>query len=179
MKTNVMLDLECLGVSAGCKLLSIGAVVFGPQGTHQTPRFDAAVLRHLQPPALVENPDTVNWWAGQSEAARARVFGADNGAKPLHVVLADFTGWLYSIDKKALVWGNGADFDLPILGAAYHACGMAQPWGNWSGRCYRTLKGLRPMVPFVRSGVHHDALHDAISQADHAAQILNLLGAWE
>lgn len=175
-KINVMLDLETLGTAPGCKVISIGAVVFTAAGVSDTERFSAVISRHLQPPLLVEDPETVAWWGRQSAEAQARLFGPSAPVAPMAKVLADFATW---IPSGALVWGNGADFDQPLLSAAYRACGMRQPWGNWNGRCYRTLKGLSPAIRMQRQGVHHDALDDAISQARHAVAILNSKGGWE
>jgi exodeoxyribonuclease VIII len=81
--------------------------------------------------------------------------------------------------KDFLVWGNGADFDLPILSAAYVAAGFGgPPWKPYNGRCYRTLKNLRPDVPRPeRRGTAHNALDDAVFQAEHAIALLAALRA--
>jgi hypothetical protein len=165
-----MVDLETLGTRAGCKIISIGAVEFCPvAGVSATRQFSSRINRYTQPPCLWEDPDTVAWWGRQSAEARARLFGTDGPVPHMHDVLREFAEWL---GRDVLVWGNGADFDNPILSAAYAALGWRQPWGNWNGRCYRTLKDLRPGIKLVRTGVHHDALDDAISQAEHAVRIL-------
>jgi inhibitor of KinA sporulation pathway (predicted exonuclease) len=72
----------------------------------------------------------------------------------------------------ALVWGNGADFDNPILAAAYRATGISQGWKPYNGRCYRTIKNLAPQVRLVRTGTHHNALDDARAQAQHLLDIV-------
>lgn len=179
MKTNVMVDLETLGTRPGCKVVSIGAAVFDSAGVSDTQQFRAIINRYLQPTALHENIGTLVWWSTQSTEAKARIFDTPAQAKPLTVALADFSDWINSLGPDVLVWGNGADFDNPILSAAYYACGLAQPWGQWNSRCYRTLKNLRPDIKLVRTGLHHDALDDATSQAAHAVSILNAIGGWE
>ena len=189
LKTNVMVDLETLGTKPGCKVMSIGAVVFSPQGVHCPERnplvapnnlhtFHRIIARDGQG-TLTEDPDTVAWWAKQSREAYDRLFGAQVDNVPLHMALAHFANWLNGLGGEVLVWGNGADFDNPILAAAYAAHGQPQPWGAWNGRCYRSLKGLRPGIKLRRTGTHHDALDDAISQAAHAAELLNDIGGWE
>lgn len=176
LKINVMVDLETLGKRAGCKVLAIGAQVFTPTGGEQS--FYRVIDRNSQPD-LLEDPDTVAWWAKQSKEAQARLFADDVVKVDLKVALADFTAWVNTLGGEVLVWGNGADFDNPILSAAYDSVGLPQAWGPWNGRCYRTLKGLRPGIKLVRQGVHHDALDDARSQADHAVEILNDFDGWE
>lgn len=176
LKVNVMIDLETLGKRAGCKVLAIGAQVFTPAGCEQS--FYRVIDRNSQPD-LLEDPDTIAWWAKQSKEAQARLFADDIARTDLKVALAEFTAWINTLGGEVLVWGNGADFDNPILSAAYDSVGLFQAWGPWNGRCYRTLKGLRPDIKLVRQGVHHDALDDALSQAAHAVEILNAFGGWE
>ena len=175
-KTNVMVDLETLGTKPGCKVMAIGATVFSQDGLGST--FYRAIKRDGQAP-LLEDPDTLAWWAKQSDEARGRLFGANVDNVSLHDALEEFTRWLSVLGDEVLVWGNGADFDNPILSAAYSACGKPQPWGPWSGRCYRTLKNLRPDIKLKRQGVYHDALDDALSQAAHAVELLTAIGGWE
>lgn len=181
--TDVMLDLETLGTRPGCKILAIGAVVFGPDGLGKefyTP-VDHGSQVMMDPP----DPSTVEWWARQSKEAQAAVFDVE-GAPTLPVALTKFNSWLASVavaDARGKllvnVWGNGADFDNPILGEAYHRTNMSQPRSHYSNRCYRTLKNLAPEVPLTsRIGTHHNALDDAKSQAVHAVNLMRHLRVW-
>lgn len=179
LKTNVMVDLETLGTRPGCKVMSIGAVVFNPAGVEEQKQFYIDIHRD-QP--LLEQHDTIAWWGGvrkDNPKAYDRIFGSELPRWPLADALNSFTGWLNGLGGEVLVWGNGADFDNPILSAAYTAYGMPQPWGPWNGRCYRTLKGLRSDIRLSRKGTHHNALDDAISQAQHAVELLNATRGWE
>jgi hypothetical protein len=177
---RIMLDLETLGTRPGCAILSIGAVFFS--STHEEwkgPTFYAPVNRlSCLAVGLHEDPATVAWWRGQGSEARVVLAAADLGATPgLAAVLDTFSAWVEAnaLSKDVQVWGNGADFDNPILSAAYVAAGLPQPWGAYSGRCYRTLKALHTKEKLVRSGTHHNALDDAVSQAEHAVRILKAL----
>ena len=166
---RVMIDLETLGRAAGCKILSIGAVVFDEDtGLHE--EFYVRVLREGQH-GLVEDPDTVKWWSEQSEEARTAAFDAPGGVV-LDIALMHFTTWVRSLGADIELWGNGANFDNPILSTAYTACDLPQPWKFWNDRCYRTLKCLFPSVALDRQGTYHHALDDAKSQAEHAVRIL-------
>lgn len=179
LKTNVMVDLETLGTRPGCKIMSIGAVVFNPAGVEEQKQFYTDIHRD-QP--LQEQHDTIAWWEGvrkDNPKAYDRIFGSELKRWPLADALNSFTGWVNELGGEVLVWGNGADFDNPILSAAYTAYGMPQPWGPWNGRCYRTLKGLRSDIRLSRKGTHHNALDDAISQAQHAVELLNATRGWE
>lgn len=178
LKTNVMVDLETLGTRPGCKVMSIGAVVFTPAGVEDK-KFYVDIHRN-QP--LLEQPDTIAWWEGvrkDNPAAYNRIFGSELPRLPMADALNSFASWLSGLGGDVLVWGNGADFDNPILSAAYTAYALPQPWGAWNGRCYRTLKGLRSDIRLLRKGTHHNAMDDAISQAQHAVELLNATRGWE
>jgi hypothetical protein len=185
---NVMLDLETYGTTPGCVVLSIGAVEFGRDGLKSS--FYAAINRQSCLNAgLIEDPDTVAWWSRQSEEAKQTL--RDSESKTASVSLGKAIGqldfWLSQIvgcidnaagRKTLLIWGNGADFDPPILAAACRASGHDVPWPAHGGRCYRTLKNLRPDIHLTRSGLHHNALTDAHSQAEHAIRLIHAVGRW-
>ena len=181
MKYNrVMIDLETLGTRPGCSILSVGAVFFSSSfDPWKGPTFYSAVNRiSCQKAGLEEDLDTVGWWRGQGAEARGVLVAADLGSTPgVEEVLQQFASWLTenAVSKDFQVWGNGADFDNPILEAAYLATGRKRPWGPYSGRCYRTLKALAPQEKIIRTGTHHNALDDAVSQAEHAVRVLKAL----
>jgi exodeoxyribonuclease VIII len=181
--TNIMLDLETLGKEPGCKVLSIGAAVFDAGGTRST--FYVEVARNKGQDMLIEDPDTIEWWARQSAEARTLLNTPDDEKVTLTAALIEFNNWLRSVavtdsrgNLQVAIWGNGADFDNAILGYAYKAVDVKQAWPYWANRCYRTLKSLAPRVRMVRTGTPHHALDDAVSQADHAADIIAELGLW-
>jgi DNA polymerase III epsilon subunit-like protein len=176
---HIMVDLETYGTRAGCGILSIGAVFFDwNKPAWQGPTFYTAVNREsCKAAGLVEQADTLKWWEDQGSKARV-VWQEIETAPPLAAALSLFNDWAHANKKDSIsgLWGNGADFDNPILSAAHHATGVKQPWGPFQGRCYRTLKALRPDVKLVRQGTHHNALDDALSQAEHAVRLLKALG---
>lgn len=174
---RIMLDLETYGTRPGCGILSIGAVFFSStEPDWKGPTFYTAVERSSCAAAgLHEDSDTLTWWARQGSKART-VWQEIETAPQLGAVLLAFHEWMASAaSAEPQVWGNGADFDNPILSACYKAVGLPQPWGAYNGRCYRTLKGLRPDIKMQRTGTHHNALDDAVSQAEHAVRILKAL----
>lgn len=89
-------------------------------------------------------------------------------------VLSNFNIFLDSCcDKDSrLLWGNGSDFDNVILASAYRSCNLEVPWKFWNNRCYRTVKALRPDIKIHRSGTYHNALDDAVSQAEHLMRMI-------
>lgn len=174
---NLMNDLETLGTVPGCSILSIGAVRFDPHLNKLGDEFYVVVNRQSCLDAgLFEMQDTVNWWNKQSAEARKVLdqAGDESQSVPLPLALAQFTDFC---KKKpgTLVWGNGADFDNPLLAVAYYRCNMTQGWGPWNGRCYRTFKNLAKHIKPEREGTYHNALDDAKTQARHFMAILNHL----
>lgn len=173
---HVMLDLETLGTAPGCKVLSIGAVVFSADGLGAEHYVE--LIREDQG-NLTENPDTLKWWMGQPAEVRDRLFEPSPEKISLPASLAGFNTWLGSLGtpRDICMWGNGADFDQPILLAGYRQAGIKHAWGTYNNRCYRTLKALAPELKMGgnRVGAKHNALDDAKSQALHAVQIFDKL----
>lgn len=180
---HVMHDLETLGTDPGCVILSIGAITFDPHGMGLS--FYQTINRQTCYNAgLTDNPATLEWWRRQSEEARKVLTESQElSTCSLGIALFQFTEYLNRIAgaggiNNVKIWGNGADFDKPILGTAYKMCGFNQPWAPYNGGCYRTLKNLRPEIKLIRSGTAHNALIDAIDQAKHAIALLNDVKGW-
>lgn len=180
---NIMVDLETLGTVPGCSILSIGAVYFGPDGLAEDDIYLVIRRDSCVAAGLHEDPDTLAWWGRQSVEARTVLDVASrdwdptistSGAQPLTGALAAFTEFCRK-GVNVKVWGNGADFDNPILACAYKAVGLKLGWPPYNGRCYRTLKNMVNGPKLQRVGTHHNALDDARSQALHAVQLLRLL----
>ncbi len=189
-----MMDLETLGLKPGCVVLAIGAVMFDEVTGKLGETFYVTINQQSCLDAgLTIDPETMAWWKKQSPDARRLLDETSgSGGTPLTSALAMFTewcvttqykDWLYVDDlttpknkmmSKLEMWGNGADFDNPILDAAYRAVGGVVPWGPFNGRCYRTLKSLFRTVTMKRVGTHHNALDDAKSQARHAINLLRV-----
>lgn len=180
---DVMLDLETLGTHPGCTILSIGAVAFDPVTGAIGPEFHAVVNRvSCYEFGLREQLETLAWWNEQSEEAKTTLKAASGpGSFLIDVALRKFSFFLREVESNIgsgiRVWGNGADFDQPILAAAYHATATELPWKHWNSRCYRTLKSLDPMTKAVRDGTHHNAVDDARTQAIHACLLMQRVRA--
>lgn len=181
---HIMLDLETLGTKPGCKILSIGACTFNPYGFERFPRQE--IYLKLDPEKgqilLHENEDTINWWKKQSETAKKDAF---SGKLDLLSACSAFNNWLDSLKslyktQEIHIWGNGKDFDEPILEEAFFVAGIKPIWNRENSYCFRHMKSDRvyheiKKFPFV--GTVHNALYDAIHQADWAEKICTVLRA--
>lgn len=182
--THIMLDKETLGTVPGCIGLSIGAVEFFPEQNKLGREFYCVInvtssLEHY----LREEKATRDWWDKQSAAARVVLTEAQDPATslPLPDALTKFNSWQksMSLSKSIRLYGNGADFDNPILRVMYDAANIKPYAYTYGGRCYRTLKNLDELLgpefrarKLERAGTHHNALDDAKSQAQHLMDII-------
>jgi hypothetical protein len=177
---EVMLDLETLGTKPGCPVLSIGAVFFNRQTGLLGAEFYCAIYSKDQAArGLVASADTIAWWKEQSAEARTVIQLAGKLATSTRMPLAldQFTAFLESSKggiKNVKIWGNGSDFDQPILSKCFDVVGMKQPWEFWNNRCFRTMKAMlpKPVVAAKRIGVYHNALDDAKTQAVYLLEAL-------
>jgi len=167
-----MLDLETLGTAPGSAILSIGAVVFGIEDGLGEELHLTIALESCKKNGLTVSAATEQWWMRQSKEAWS---AASAGGRPLRTVLAKFDRfWLDSGAER--IWGHGANFDQPLLEAAYTAIGWKAPWPYHAARCTRTLYELAGVTPDRSIGTHHNALDDAKAQARAAIEALRRLG---
>lgn len=184
--SEVVIDLETLGTSSGCVVLSIGAVAvrpphpgkfFGLVGAHPGEigkTFHIVLSRDDQRRiGMWEDPKTIDWWQEQSNAARLTLDASCCCSEPVVESLKIFNDWMEQFDFETVrVWGNGSDFDNVILSKLYATAGVRLPWKFYNNRCYRTFKGLHRHIKLNRIGVFHNALSDAMSQAVHLLELM-------
>lgn len=174
---DVMVDLETAGNRPHAPITAIGAVSFDARAGLLGETFYAPV--DLRTSAIGDakiDPDTFLWWLEQSEPARRGI--TDGERLPISVALCNFTNWLHekcAPQSAVRIWGNGAAFDNVILAETYRRAGLLKPWMFWNDRCFRTMKAMYPNIDMARTGTHHNALDDAISQAEHLIHIRKTL----
>ena len=172
--THIMIDIETMGTAPGSAIVSLGAVVFDPlAGTLGETFYQVTSLDSCLEAGLTTEAGTILWWMQQSDAARAQLTAPD--AQPLIPALSDFTSW-WQHQGGQFIWGHGANFDEPLLSAAYRAVGAAPPWKFWDARCTRTIFALTGERPDRAKGTHHNALDDAKAQAEAVCRAYKKLG---
>jgi len=168
---DIMLDLETMGTSSDAAIIAVGACWFDVEKkTIGSTFFEVVDLQSSVDAGLKMDASTVMWWMRQSDEARGAF---DRKGHTLNYVLQKFQQWIGDSAEVVKIWGNGASFDNAILSNAYSKAGLIHPWNFWNDRCYRTKKADRPDVKMIRSGTHHNALDDAMSQAEHLIDIYN------
>ena len=170
---RIMLDIETTGKTPGCNILSIGATTFFcPQRTN----FYRGIHWDNLNPDFCNETDTMEWWREQKQEVAAAAFGGKN---TYCQALQDFTNFIHERQRGHSglhIYANGAAFDFPILEYAYKAVGLNIPWNYFERQCYSTLKAHFQRVPKPKfEGNKHDALDDAINQANHCEAILKFI----
>jgi hypothetical protein len=163
-----MIDLETLGIQAGCPVISIGAVFFDVDSKQLGPSFYGVLdlTKQIKDGRKVDG-DTIKWWMQQDGAAK-KLF-SDTAKEPVFV-LNTFLRWVQTATttKTSMVnvWGNGATFDITILEEFMKFYNVGTFWK------YSNVMDLRTFRRFVakgkkieNAGVKHNALDDAIAQA--------------
>lgn len=170
---RIMLDIETTGKTPGCNILSIGATTFFcPQRTN----FYRGIHWDNLNPDFCNETDTMEWWREQKQEVAAAAFGGKN---TYCQALQDFTNFIHERQRGHSglhIYANGAAFDFPILEYAYKAVGLNIPWNYFERQCYSTLKAHFQRVPKSWfEGSKHNALDDAINQANHCEAILKFI----
>lgn len=153
---NVMIDIETMGTSPGCAIVSIGAIKFDIHTGEISDRFYASVdLQNCLDVGLTIDSKTLLWWMAQSAQAREKVCEGKNTLEHALTLLGKF------IDSDSHVWGNSASFDCGILTAAYKKLNMQLPWYFWNEKCFRTINNLFPgNHPKKDAAKAHDPIYD-------------------
>lgn len=164
MSKKIMIDLETLDTTTGAAIVSIGATKFDERGVHWDHFYQT--IQWSQQDGVISR-ETLTWWLSQPPAVQAAL--TDTAAILLAPALIALQQWMGS---EAEVWAGPATFDIPILQRAFEQASIPVPWAFYSTRCYSTLRKLNPDIKRVASAIPHNALEDAIAQAEHAVQLL-------
>lgn len=177
MPYSIMLDLETLSTRPDATILTFGACRFNPykqeditQGIYFRIDVDSQVDlgRHV-------DEDTVEWWGRQSEDVREEAMSPDN-----RIGLVEFTKQLNRFIVGAdLIWAQGLVFDIVILENLYRQLGLPCPWQFWQIRDSRTLLSTLGDPREKNKAGLHNALEDAVSQAQAVQFVFKEAGITE
>ncbi len=173
MANMLMVDLETLATTPDAVVASIGMVAFDPYEQNLTAEFYGTLSLAGQERRRID-PNTLNWWLGQSPAAIGTTFPKQPSMRSLETLCKNVTSF-YQINRCVEVWSHGATFDVPILEHIYKQLGLKVPWGFRDVRCSRTVCELA-RVEVERKGVAHNAGSDALFQARYVMGVFKQLG---
>lgn len=176
---HFMIDLETLSTSPNATITQIGVVAFDRHGVKDEGlRIDVDPEEQIQAGQDV-SWSTIEWWLNQSDAARDGLTGPPRRltmSQALRMTSEYFERYCGDPWKRR-AWSNGAGFDVVIMEGAYRRYKALCPWNFSRVRDVRTLAALCPNVERVQPEVAHDALSDAIAQAEWMIACARDLGA--
>lgn len=172
------IDMETLSTEHNAALLSIGAVIHDFGTGQQVDTFYANITPESSIAAgLNVSESTKAWWSKQGQAAQD-VLSVDQ--RPLRDVLVDFAKWLAGHGVQYAI-GNGPRADNQWLESACKAVGMQSPIKYWGDLDMRTLTFIGTHILGLDhwhntfKGVKHNALHDAINEAEFCNAVFQKL----
>ena len=170
-----MIDLETMGIRPTSAIVSIGVCLFDDIKIVDT-FYTPVNLQSCRDVGLTTDKSTEEWWQKQSAEARAAWQTSD--APRINEALKSMNDWMLQRSPVSVCrpWGNGADFDLTIIGYAFNAIEANPPWKFYNHACFRTMKNMFDVPVPQRLGTHHHALDDAIHQATHLQLICKTYG---
>lgn len=169
MTRRIMLDIETLSThNTNAVVLSVGAVEWTMNKERVIFTSKCSwVLNLAEQFALGRTTmdSTIQWWAKQSDAARAHWLTTS----PCN--LRGFRDGLRSMfngDKECEVWAKGIMFDLGNITSLYYAAGEDTPWHYRAPSdmrvLYRTHTIQRTRPADLLEGPEHDPVADCESQ---------------
>jgi len=176
---DIMIDLETLSTRHDAAIVSIGACYFDIQtGEIGNTFYQTIAMQDSQYFGHI-SADTVRWWLTQNDEARSAISQPNNQLE-INDALSEFDKFRLGGSK---LWSNGSSFDLVILRNAYARCLWNKtPWEYWEERDTRTIVDLAERMTGIKStksmpftGAKHNALNDAIFQAQYVSKAFQLL----
>lgn len=159
-KIHFMVDLETYDTKPTAVILSIGAVVIVDPTQSYYRELDPTTQTYR-----TVSDSTKEWWSKQPMPIPI-------GPYSLYAALSEFTAWIKSFNGEPVIWCKGTDFDVAILANAYEQMYLPVPWKYNNIRDCRTVFKIAGWEP---KKANHNALQDAIDQADDLLGALNKL----
>jgi hypothetical protein len=181
-KVHCMIDLETLSTRPRAAVISLGYALFNEDGALAADEIIFDVEEQIQRGRNVE-ASTVAWWASQGESAKSVFEKSIKYGLTASAGMGKFASVLKEHcpnRKNLLVWGNASTFDI-VLTRDLCEHMAPQHWRLWdypNERCYRTAVNIfdpeKKHAP-ERTGTHHNAMDDAIWQAEYLSILNNRL----
>jgi hypothetical protein len=171
---HVMIDLETLGTTPDCVVLTLGAVKFNPYDLQDPtdPLYLRINVDEQTEKGRIISTSTMKWWVNQSAEAQAEAFSEDDRVS-MDDVTTQLNRYLVGADK---IWAQGPLFDIMILENFYKMLNKPAPWQYWQIRDSRTIFDLGDDSIKTKNTAAHNALADSYCQAVAVQQIYKQRG---
>lgn len=176
MYTNLMIDIETMGLSPKSAIIQIAAVPFSkkgelfelkPRGCHNFEKYVKIGQNNNE-----VNHNTLAWWL-QQDYAREMGENLEHGSLTLFSALYALDSYIDEIrneyGSKIKFWAKNSRFDFSVLNNAYLRLGNYPVWEQSDIHCAMKLfkqmgyPGKGPKINNER-GKAHDALSDCFHQ---------------
>jgi hypothetical protein len=162
-----MVDIETLGVTAGCPVVTIGATLFDPYASDSSEemlRRSILIRVDIADSIKYSNKDeisgeTIRWWFEQDDKAiKALVKGAEPAVSMQEAlntltnffkergsyVDKQFFDGLSALPRASRFWAKDPDFDMQLMRWYYEHPKLDghSPWKFWECRSVRTMQDL-------------------------------------
>lgn len=195
---HVTIDLETASLKSNAAIIQIAAVAWDVDaktmkkrpslydGTNPYIFNEHADLCTCLVNGLDFDHDTIQWWASQSDEAKANLVDSNFELVPIKDMIIDFYEWIRATQKafhadEVIIWAQGTDSDIAILRTVSQILGIKDlPWEYFNVRDSRTfIKTMCELMKikedsevfnmprdenfntFVKGG-KHNALYDAL-----------------
>jgi hypothetical protein len=163
MANHAMFDIETMGFTHGCVVLTLGAVKFDPYNLldPHTPLYVKIDVDEQTSRGRTIDDSTMEWWGKQPQSAQDEAFD-ENGRISMEETTNQLSKYLVGVDK---IWAQGPLFDVCIMEHFYKMIGKPVPWQYWQIRDSRTIGDMGDYSAKTGNKDAHNALADAYSQA--------------
>lgn len=172
MATQISIDIETLGTTAGSQILSVGACSFDKSGKILDKFY--GVVDFNDNHEVLATVSTLKFWISQPPEAVDAIFNHKDKMTEFQL-LSELDKWIKA-KKQPELWANGTKFDLGMLEETYRKHKRVAPWAFNADRCMRTLRKFAGNIDVKYDGIPHYALDDAIWQAKYIAAACTKLG---
>ena len=164
-----MIDIESLDTNPDCVILTIGAVLFNPEGDGIIDKLELRpTIEDQTALGRTINEDTLRWWGEQSEEAQEEALG-DRDRVSFQDCMETLYKWCWRYNAGC-AWSNGASFDLVVMESAWRQLGQnIPPWQFWKIRDTRTAYAIAGVK--LKDGGHSTS-HKAVEDAERQAIVL-------
>ena len=167
MATHGMIDLETLGVTNDCAILTVGAIKFDPYSNaepHSGLYLRVNVDEQTELGRTVDD-NTLEWWGKQDPKIRDEALGDENRVS-VNELLRQLNKFTVGCSE---LWCQGPLFDYAILEHLYKQMGQPCPWNYWQIRDSRTVFSMMPQDP--RKAIQEE-LHNALADCYYQAKCI-------
>ena len=159
---NGMIDLETLDKKPTSVIVSVGICAFDIDGIHDKKYFILDCEEQMEKGRTISF-DTLEWWFRQSKEVTDAAFNQPDKL-PIKKFLEQL-GYFCAKNNIKKMYAQGTDFDLPMIRDLHDQYNHELPYDYWLARDTRTVYEFMKSEKPPRTGVHHNAMDDAIYQA--------------